>query len=1795
MNYIKIIVLTILMALFVGCSSDKHIIESTNGTIDTNANPTIVFDKAVIDGQASLYQNTYDNSGEITINGNEFYGSYVFDNDHTFVLLPNQPFDANKSYTINIDFVAINDKINAASKSVGNKAIAKIPVKSHKMNFKTKEILIDLPNANFVKDNGDLEKIKLEAEVEVSQQITLETIKNNVKLLDSNNNNIDIDVMQESRQKFKIISTSLDSPKENDENYKIIFDKEIGLNKDMTTVVTAVKTENLDIINIKTSTDSTNSIEVRFSDILATNMNLDNFIKITPDIKFSVSQANDTINIKANFNQNKKYTLEILPGIKSQNNLELKQAYTKEIEFYDKEPKIVFSNEGVFLPDSAHKKIAFKSINVKHARVKISKIYTNNITQFLLDNEILKKSVNDIYYERLKYIGNTIKIMDIDIKSSKNSWVQNEIDISSIKDSSGIFLVSLHFDKDDVDYNFPLGTSQWKQDNYFYDNGTVNRQIIFSNIALIAQKAGNNIIATAIDVQTNKPISNVLIQAISHNNQIISSAKSDKNGNVILESTRKIEDANLDLMYLMAQKDNDISILKLRSQQISNDGFDVDGVSTQNGVKAFIYTDRGVYRPGEKINLNIIARNDKQAIEHPIKLTIKNPRNKKIINNLNLDSLGDGVYYYEFETTKNADTGIYEASINIGDNIFTHQIAVETVVPNRIKVDINAEDSIDINNNANIQFSIQSDYLFGAPASNLEYEIYANITPKNFISKKYKGWTFDNPTNLRYTNYKSQSGKLDDNGFIQQNIKLDNISEINKNLEAIIIAKVFENNGKVVSNRKTVELNRFDSFVGIKIPQTRYIKKGENISIPVVLVDKNENLIPNRKLKYKVYVNNYSWWWDYNNYNNFVRSIKSDRNTYIIKEGEINTKNEISNIAFNAKDRGEILLEVIDTSNNQSASISLYASSWGEPLDIDKITQLKIKSDKNEYTHNENAKITFESVKNGKALVVISNDDNILDRYWVDTNEFQTTINIKIDEKYAPNIYASVFLLQDYESANNDRALRLYGVLPIKIIDSKTKIDLNIDVKNEILPNSILDIEISNAQNKEVTYTLAVVDEGLINLTNFKTPSPWNYFYAKSKLGITSYDTYDYIINKTIGKVDKVYSIGGDEESSDSANRQKDDSADRFKPVVFFAKPFKSDKSGKAKLSFEVPSYLGSLRIMLIAVDKNSYGSANKDVRVSAPVVMLPTIPRSLKVNDNFKLPVEILPIQDDIKSATINIKSDGIINFSPTTQSVTFNDKKSKTIFFNGTVKEELGIENITISLDSGSFSMKDTTQIDIKAPNPYTLISKNYTLDSNKSITIESPTSYIKNSNKGKITISASPIISIDHRLLWLIRYPYGCIEQTTSSVFPQLFIDKLSNANFIDKETMVHNINAGIARIATFQTADGGFSYWQGGGSSNEWGSSYAGHFLLLAKKQGYYVNEELLRRWVNYEIRIAHSNVYPLYLLALSGNEQLGMMNEIYENNFKNLSNTSRWLLAAAYKIAGFDDIARKITNGLSVVPNDSDEYYLYSYGSNLRNKAMILEAYHTIYGTINQSLYDEITSILETNESLSTQTTSYALMVLANIKENAKNAMLEGKITINNKMQTFKQDTEKITFELNNGKASIESNHNLFANYTWEGISLDNNADNIAKNMRLYREFVMIDSYGNESPINPRELNSAQSFYIKLTLHTNSYNTIQNIALTQNLPSGWEIENTRLNNDPLPSTVQDANDKITYIDIRDDKIMWFFDLYDYKVAYVKINVVTPGEYTLPAAYAEAMYDNNYQASTDSFRVKVNAKH
>lgn len=916
-----------------------------------------------------------------------------------------------------------------------------------------------------------------------------------------------------------------------------------------------------------------------------------------------------------------------------------------------------------------------------------------------------------------------------------------------------------------------------------------------------------------------------------------------------------------------------------------------------------------------------------------------------------------------------------------------------------------------------------------------------------------------------------------------------------------------------------------------------------------------------------------------------MRSIKQDHNTKLIEKGELTSSSEPMKFSFNTSNYyGQMFIELIDKESGISAGQSFYVSSWGEPSYADVVSSLKIKSDKNKYKIGQSAKIEFESVAGAKALITLSSNSKIIDRFVMDTQGESTSIELAMKKEYAPNIYVSVSLFQDYNKIDNDRALRLFGIIPLYVEDENTKLNLELKTPDKILPNSDFEIEIQSKDKRAFNYTVAIVDEGLLDLTDFKTPDIWEGFYAKTGFTLKTYDTYSQIIPKFTGG-DSVSKIG-----NLRADKNRDDSAQRFKPVVLFNAPARSDEAGFAKLKFKMPSYMGLVRVMVVANENDAYGSISKDMQVSAPLVLLETLPRTLKIGDNFTLLTQIFKTENRIKNATLSVRSkNSLIKISPDTQAIDFKNATNLEVMIDANVSDNrIGKELLEFELKSENYTYKNEIEIDIKPINAYTYENNTSLIKAgeSKEFIIKD---YILGTTNATLKLSPTPILDMDKRINYLLNYPYGCIEQTTSAVLPQLFLDKFSTE--FDKQKAINNINAAIERYANFQTADGGFAYWQGGDESNAWGSNYAGMFLILAKQNGYFVPDSMYERWLKYEQNFVQKSIYhdymmdikanSLYLLAMAKKPNISEMNLLYDS-LNTLSTEAKWQLAAAYKLAGVEDTAKQIASKISIEPDS--KYSSYTYGSLIRDEAIIANAYKQIYGTNNEELLQKISYTLLSKDYLSTQSTGYALAMGANL-ENMNENFMDATLKIGDQVHTIDQNQMQI-FSFNNEKAIINANKDIFVSFGVEGVKA---GENSAFSNKISLDRAFYDEKGNK--ISPSEIGSGQTFYMRISASLNEgANYVSNIALTQILPSGWEVSNTLLD-DNTPSFIK--NSSYDFIDVRDDKIMWFFSLNKNRTHhfYIKLNAITPGSYTLSGAYVEAMYDDTYRALSESEKVVV----
>jgi len=331
------------------------------------------------------------------------------------------------------------------------------------------------------------------------------------------------------------------------------------------------------------------------------------------------------------------------------------------------------------------------------------------------------------------------------------------------------------------------------------------------------------------------------------------------------------------------------------------------------------------------------------------------------------------------------------------------------------------------------------------------------------------------------------------------------------------------------------------------------------------------------------------------------------------------------------------------------------------------------------------------------ALVSVENGTKVVKSFWLETKEESTDFSFIAEKNMTPNIFINVSLIQPHNQAINDLPIRLYGVLGLKIIDKESKLEPVIVMPDEIRSESQFNLKVSEKNKKPMTYVIAIVDEGLLDLTNFKTPDPWNVFNAREALGVKTWDTYDWVIGSFAGEIGKLLNIGGDDEIKPEGEHK----ANRFKPVVKFIGPFYLDENTQKTHKITLPQYIGSVRTMVIAKNNKAYGSAEKATKVTKPLMLLASLPRVLGPEESVRMQVEVFAMQDNLKKVNIEIKTNDLVEVAQNSKSLSFSEPGEKSSYFDLKVKSKTGIANIEIIASSGKETTKQNIEIEIRNPN--------------------------------------------------------------------------------------------------------------------------------------------------------------------------------------------------------------------------------------------------------------------------------------------------------------------------------------------------------------------------------------------------------------------------------------------------------------------------------------------------------------
>lgn len=1593
-------------------------------------------------------------------------------------------------------------------------------------------------------------------------------------------------------------------------------------------------------------------VSLQFSDPLLEKQDLNGLITIgnLSDFRFVIDD--NEIRVYPPVRQTGQMTVNLFPGIKNIQNYKMKEAKRIAVAFEQIKPAVRLVGKGVVLPSTDGLVLPFEAVSLKAIQVQVTKIYESNVPQFLQVNNL--EGNREIHRVGRPLLKKTIPLSNQGV-TDLGKWNRFTLDLSQLiaAEPGAIYQVQLGFGQKHAAYNCPgqeiteegmtsVGEenrddyeedefSYWDSyENYSYDpdyrweerdnpchssyyaygRRSVTRNLLASDLGLIAKMGNDRQLMVAVtDIQTTTPLSGVTIQVYDFQQQLIESTFTDTEGFVKVDLAKKP-------YLIIAKNKEERGYLKVDDgNALSLSNFDVSGQVIRKGIKGFLYGERGVWRPGDDIFLTFILedKNDRIPDKHPVTFELKNPKGQIKQRQVRTSSVG-GMYHFATRTEDSDLTGNWLATVQVGGATFTKTLKIETIKPNRLKINLDFGTDKITAGQQNLAGQLKVNWLHGAPARNLKAEFEVVLNQGTTTFPKYAEYTFDDPAREFYSeSQKIFEGFLDAGGNATINASLSPENAAPGVLMAHFKGKVFESGGGFSVDRFSIPYYPYTSFAGLRTPKgdraRGMLLTDTTHRVDIVTVNANGKPVSRTGVEVELYKLAWRWWWDQSSQN--ISNYIGRSHNLPLEKAKINTTNGRGSWRFrvNYPEWGRFFIRVCDPISGHCAGKVIYMDwpGWagrGQREFPGAASMLSFSADKEKYKVGEDVKISIPASDNGRALISIENGTGIINRYWLETQKGETPFIFTVTEAMAPNIYVNVSLIQPHAQTANDLPVRLYGILPIRIDNSDTHLDPVIDMAAELEPEKEVTIKISEADGKPMAYTVAVVDEGLLDLTRFKTPDAWQSFYAREALGVKTWDIFEDVIGAYGGNLERILAIGGDESGGEEASTK----VNRFKPVVRYLGPFYLEANKKATHTFMMPQYIGSVKTMVVAAHNGAYGKAEAVTPVRQSLMVLGTLPRVLGPGENVFLPANIFVSDASIKNVNVDVSTnDRFILEGPQTKKLRFNGPSDQLVDFALQVKPHLGVGKVTINAESGNEKARYDIEIEVRNPNPPVVEVIDRLIPAGQTWETDFENVGMAGTNSGMLEVYSIPPINLEKRLRYLLSYPHGCIEQTVSSAFPQLYLTDVMEMHETGIQKIQRNVNAAIARLQSFQNSDGGFSYWPGQSHYDDWSTSYVGHFLIEAQSKGYLIPAELLRKWKQFQRKAARKwrknpnyrrsdliQAYRLYTLALDNSPEKGAMNRLRES--KDLSNVAKWQLAAAYQLAGQSGAAKSLINNAVTTVQPYQEQ-TYTYGSNIRDQAIILQTL-SLMGEKEKgfALMKMLSEHLSNNNYwMSTQTTAFCLVAATEFIQLEKpEGGIAFKFKLNDQQETSATTALSMaqkTLEVDArpmGKMSVTNTgkQQMYARLVLEGTP--ETGDNTQASNNLSISVIYKDMDGNI--IDPVVLEQGTDFTAEVTLSNPGLRGhYHELALTQIFPSGWEIINNRMDNTDYPG----ENDQPQYQDIRDDRVYTYFDLQanKRKTFRIMLNASYAGRFYLPAIYCEAMYDNTINARKPGKWVEV----
>ncbi|PHM64544.1 hypothetical protein Xsto_02950 [Xenorhabdus stockiae] len=1505
--------------------------------------------------------------------------------------------------------------------------------------------------------------------------------------------------------------------------------------------------------------------------------------------------------------------LTVDDGLQGINGRSLFNVYEKKFQTASIQPAVGFASKGVLLPSKLAEGLPVLALNVDRVDVNFFRIKEASLPMFIAHGRYLR-GITSWDSERLLENADLVYTGRFDLNPTPNTREKLLLPLHDIKElqKSGAYLAVMQ-----------------QAGKYAYTNPA----ILFtrSDIGVSMHSYLNQIDVFAQSLEQGSGLKGVEVRVLDINGQLLAKNTTDSNGHATLEKSSKAA-------LLLATQGEQVSMIDLSSPALDLSEFDIGGEQGYSR-QFFVFGPRDLYRSGETLIVNGLLRDaDGRLLKpQPVKVDILKADNQ--VARSFVWQPENGLYQYRYSIPQSAETGMWSLRLDLGDNTPRYyKFNVEDFMPERMALEIKGNtDSRPIQKNESVNFSIMGRYLYGAPATENRLQGQLFMRPDRDAVAKLSGYEFGSSKEEELSRTLDEFDlALNSEGKTDIVVSEDNWKYVSSPVSILVQASLLEAGGRPVTRHAEQAVWPAEKLVGIRPLfnkksnynyytdryESRYnVNENSLAEFDVVYADADGKKYATNDLRARLIYERRDYYWRWSDDGGWDSGYDQkdlmmvDEPVQIVEEGT-------AKISFPVK-WGSYRIEVVNQKNQLITSLNFWAGySWQDNTEgtgAVRPDQVKLSLDKPAYKPGDKVRLHIAAPQAGKGYLLLESSDGPL--WWQEINVPAQGLDIEvpINQSWARHdLYLTAVVVRPGDKSRQATSKRAIGVLHLPLMDEGRKLDLTLSAPDKVRPNQDLSVKIKVTSQKgrelpkQVYVLLSAVDSGVLSITDFKTPDPYEAFFGRKRYSVDQYDVYGHLIESEGRKANLRF--GGDVGEGEPERGGK-------KPLTVVnilaeqAKPISLNADGEGVITLPIPDFNGELRLMAQAWSDDEFGNSERKVTVAAPVVAQMSLPRFMAGGDQSQLALDLTNLTEQPQKLTLNFATTGLIKLQGSANNtITLETGKRVTIQIPVKADYGFGQGEIFLTVDGLKVSneiqqYKNSWKIGVRPA--YPAVTRQFAdvirQDEEWLLPPDAITGLAPETLEGQLLLTSRPPLQIARYIRELYAYPYGCLEQTISGLYPSLYsneaeLKKLGIKTQTD-ESRRAAIDAGITHLLSMQRHDGSFSLWDRHGEEEFWLTAYAADFLFRANQQGYSIpvdalknaNNRLLRylqdkNTINDRYSGSHSatqfsvRAYAGLVLASQQKAPLSSLRQLYDQREQADSGLSLVQLGIALRMMGDDNRGNEaIHSGVS--KSRQPGYGLLDYGSTIRDDALIVALL-----TENNILQKErdkkllaLSNELSSRKYFSTQE-SNALYLAGRYFIDASEQ--PWKAVINRQIPPINRDTA-----LNNALSAKQLLH---------GIEISNRGDN-----SLYSRLNVVgyplqkpEPYSNILNIKrtyldlagktytPDRLNSGELMIVKLEISTTQ--PVSDALVVDLLPAGLELENQNLaySSASLSESATDLQDmiyrmqraNIRHMEYRDDRFVAAVSVEPYQpvtLLYLA-RAVAPGVYQIPAPQVESMY-------------------